>query len=313
MSERVLITGGCGFIGSNLICYLLDKTDWEIVVLDNLSTGDKKYIEKLSSPRISFHEGDIRDKIDVKESMKNCDYVVNLAAQVGVIPSLEDPFYDMDVNIKGTMVLLQEAVKQGVKRFVQASSATPLGEQDMPLGESKIPQPLSAYGASKLACEGYCSAFSASFDLSTIVLRFSNVYGPFCDHAEGAIPLFTRNILNDDSIIIYGDGNQTRDFVHAQDIAHGIYLSLTRELSDSFYLFQLGTGVEYSINKLICLIERNIPDKEIRKKYLPSRKGEIYRNYVSIKKATEIIGYDPKIPLENGLIDVINLLSKSNS
>jgi len=157
MSKRVLITGGCGFIGSNLVHYLLDKTDWDVVILDNLSTGDKKYIKNLSSSRITFIEGDIRDKHDVKKAMKNCDHVVNLAAQVGVIPSMEDPFYDMDVNIKGSLVLLQEAVNIGIGRFVQASSAAPLGEQIMPLDETKVPQPLSPYGASKLACEGYCS------------------------------------------------------------------------------------------------------------------------------------------------------------
>jgi len=296
--HNVLITGGCGFIGANLVHYLVENTDWKITVLDNLTSGKKEYLDDISSSHLTFFKGDIRNKSDVREAMNNCEYVVNLAAQVGVIPSINDPFYDMDVNIKGTLTLLWEAVNQDVKRFVQASSAEPLGEQIMPLDETKVPQPLSPYGASKLACEGYCSA--ASFDLSTVVLRFSNVYGPWCENKGSVIPLFIRQILNNEPITIYGDGNQTRDFVHSQDIAQGIYLGLSKELTDSFNLFQLGTGKETSINSLFEMLSE-LFDDDIKIKHASSRKGEIFRNYTSIEKARKMLDFDPKINLVMGL------------
>ncbi len=307
---KVLVTGGAGFIGTNLVRYLIDKTDWNIVVLDNLSSGKKEYIENIANSRIDFIKGDIRNREDVNKGITGCDYVVNLAAQVGVIPSVEDPLFDMNVNVKGTIILLEESVKNKIKRFVQASSAAPLGEQEMPLDESKVPRPLSPYGASKLACEGYCSAYSGSYDLSTVVLRFSNVYGPFCENKGSVIPKFIRKILNDEKITIFGDGNQTRDFVNVKDIAQGIFLALTKRLDKPHDLFQLGTGKETSINKLIKILE-NCFSKKIIKEYTSPRSGEIYRNYVNIKKANHILDYLPEIPIKNGIKSTKNWIEKN--
>jgi UDP-glucose 4-epimerase len=306
---NILITGGCGFVGLNLIEFILDNTKWEIRVLDNLFSGKKEVLSRFNNDRLSFIKGDIRDNTIVKKATENCDYVVNLAAQVGVIESIKDPFFDMDVNINGILTLLESCKQNNVKRFVQASSAAPLGEQEMPLSEKKVPAPLSPYGASKLAGEGYCSAFSESYDLETVVLRFSNVYGPYCNHKNSVIPLFIRQILSDEILTIYGDGNQTRDFVYVQDICRGIYLSLISKLEGNYNIFQLGTGVETSVNTIIHLLKKLFPNKHISTRYVPKRKGEILRNYSDITKAKKILGYNPKISIQDGLVETAKFLS----
>ena len=298
-NNKILVTGGCGFIGTNLVKYLAENTNWEIIILDNLSSGKKEYIENISDTKINLIQGDIRNKKDVKKAISDCDYVVNLAAQVGVIPSIKNPLLDMDVNVKGTINLLEESVKNNVKRFVQASSAAPLGKQEMPLNETKIPRPLSPYGASKLAGEGYCSAFSGSYNLSTVVLRFSNVYGIYSDMKGSVIPLFIRQILDKKTLTIYGDGKQTRDFIYVSDICQGIFLGLTQDLNKSS-LFQLGTGQETSIKKLVEYL-KEIFSKDISFDYATQREGEIYQNYTSIEKAKKELGFKPEISLKKGL------------
>ncbi|MDL1971510.1 MAG: NAD-dependent epimerase/dehydratase family protein [Candidatus Desulfofervidaceae bacterium] len=178
---KILITGGCGFIGVNLTRYLLKKGNYEITILDNFSVGKKEYLEEAIGDLPNKHyvkivKGDIRDKATCEEVCKEIDAIVHLAAQAGVIPSIEDPFYDCEMNVIGTLNLLYSAVKNKVDKFIFASSNAPLGEQEPPVSEDKTPRPLSPYGASKLACEGYCSSFYGSYGLKTIVFRFSNVY-----------------------------------------------------------------------------------------------------------------------------------------
>jgi len=300
-NKKILITGGYGFVGVNLVRYILDKTNWEIWILDNLKSGKKEYLKDVSSHRINFIKGDIRNIDDIKKTIVDCNFVVNLAAQVGVIPSIEDPFFDMDVNINGTVNLLYLSKENGVEKFIQASSAAPLGEQKMPLNENKIPKPLSPYGASKLAGEGYCSAFSESFDLKTVVLRFSNVYGPYSKHKNSVIPLFIRQIMNGETLTIYGDGNQTRDFVYVTDICQGILLSLKEKLTDNFNMFQLGTGKEISIDHLLYILRDIFKNKKITIYHTKKRKGEIRKNYTEINRASKLISYKPRISFEDGL------------
>jgi UDP-glucose 4-epimerase len=307
-----LITGGCGFIGSNLVRFILKQTNWKITILDNLTSGKHENIDGLERSRITFIKGDIRHKRVVNQAMQNCDYVVNLAAQAGVIPSIKDPLFDMDVNVNGIINLLIEALKNNIKKFVHASSAAPLGDQEMPIDETKIPSPLSPYGASKLAGEGYCSAFSGSFDLNTTVLRFSNVYGPWSDTKDSVIALFVRQILAGDEVKIYGDGNQTRDFVYVIDICKGIYLSLTKELNNKYNLFQLGTGQETTINSLFNILQ-NYFSKKVDLHYVSARKGEIIRNYSKIDKARQLLGYEPNIKLEEGIKKTVEWFIKKKS
>jgi UDP-glucose 4-epimerase len=316
-TKRILITGGAGFIGVNLIKYLFNKTNWQIVVLDNLSASNKTnlgIIEKESGKKVKFIKGDITNASNVATAMSGCSLVVNLAAQTGVMPSLEDPLEDAKINIIGQVTLLNQAVKSKVQKFIQASSAAPLGEQSMPLHEEKIPAPLSPYGASKMSNEGYCSAFAGSFDINTVALRFTNVYGPFSGLKGSVIPLFIKLLLDKKQPFIFGDGKQTRDFVYVEDICQAIYLALTKKIKNRFELIQLGTGKETSVNQFYALLQKELQENGIKVpsvKYKPQRAGEIVKNYTRISKASRILGYKPKFTLENGLkLTVEDFLNK---
>lgn len=309
--KRVMVTGGCGFVGTNLIDYLLTHTDWKINVLDNLSVGKLEYlkgIDNYDKNRVEFYEGDIRDETDVALAIEDCDYVIHLAAQTGVIPSVESPLEDANINIIGTIKVLEQAVKYGVEKFTLASSAAPLGEQEMPIDEKKTPEPLSPYGASKLACEGYCSAYAETHELKTVALRFSNVYGPNSWHKGSVVAKFIKQILDGEIPVIYGDGEQTRDFIHTKDISQALFKSVQNDLADDFELFQVATGEETSINELYQIIKKKMGNLDFEvpePKYGKKRPGEIYRNYADIGKARTLMNYEPKVNLEEGIEETI--------
>jgi UDP-glucose 4-epimerase len=293
--KKVVITGGAGFIGSNLLHFLSDKP-YELLVLDNLSTGTMSSLEECNVP---IEIGDIRDSEFIAKHVAGCDIIVHLAAQTDVMNSIGKPLLDCDVNILGTLNVLKAAVDQKVKRVVFASSNAPVGEQAPPVDEKKVPCPLSPYGASKLAGEGYCHAFSAAYGLETISLRFANAYGPRSGRKGSVIALFMKHILQGKQITVYGDGKQTRDFVHVNDICQAIERSMSCEKSSSG-LFQIGTGTETSVNELISMIFDVVGEKrEVR--YVAERKGEIRRNYCCIDKARNILGYSPEVMIQNGI------------
>lgn len=307
---KVLITGGCGFIGVNLVRYLLHKGKWEIVVLDNLSIGKKEYLEEAiqdlpNKDSVKIIKGDIRDKTICEKVCEDVNAIVHLAAQAGVIPSIEDPFYDCEVNIIGTLNLLNAAVKNKVYKFIFASSNAPLGEQSPPVNENKIPRPLSPYGASKLACEAYCSAFYGSYGLKTAIFRFSNVYGPYCLHKNSVIAKFIKDGILKNKLTIYGDGYQTRDFIHVDDICQAIYLILQFSNPDNIWgvPFHLGTAKETSILELAKLVQ-GLFNKEIKISFAPERKGEIKRNYSDISKVKKMLNFKPSMTLEYGVKQV---------
>ncbi|MFW5946773.1 MAG: GDP-mannose 4,6-dehydratase [Candidatus Natronoplasma sp.] len=314
---RLLVTGGCGFVGTNLVEFILQRSDWDIRVLDNLSQGRIEYlkaIEGFSEERVEFFRGDIRNVNHVERAIKDCDFVIHLAAQTSVIDSIENPKEDADINIMGTINLLEKAVEMDVERFILASSAAPLGEQKMPIDEEKIPQPLAPYGASKLACEGYCSAYSGSHSLTTVALRFSNVYGPKSWHKGSVVAKFIKQILDGETPMIYGDGDQTRDFIHTKDISQALYLSCTEELDEDFELFQIATGEETSINDLYSLLKNKLEERDEEvpdARYGEKREGEIYRNYADISKAEKELDYSPKISIEEGIEETIDWFLKN--
>ena len=193
--DRLLITGGCGFIGLNLIDFLqkYSSYNYNIIVLDNLTLGRRKY---LSDYDVEFVEGDIRDSSLLKKLMKKVNSVIHLAADTRVVDSIANPDFNFNVNVEGTYNLLRAAQKEGVERFVLASTGGAItGKAKSPVNESMAPQPLSPYGASKLSAEGYCSAFAGSYGMKTVSLRFSNVYGPFSNHKISVVAAFFKNIL----------------------------------------------------------------------------------------------------------------------
>lgn len=327
-SYRYLITGGCGFIGTSLIAHLLKQNPKiKIRVLDNLSVGTKEdlaevcnFVERDASSASSKAEsssvdlviGDIRDYAICLECCKGIDIIVHLAANTGVGPSVENPRADMESNVIGTFNLLEAARQNEVDKFVFASSGAPIGEAEPPITEDKPARPVSPYGASKLAGEGYCSAYFRTFGLKTVSLRFGNVYGPKSKHKSSVVAKFIKQALAGETLEIYGDGNQTRDFIYIDDLIQAICLAVAPKPEPSAFstfspygeVFQIATHKETTVNEIGDRI-KEIIEKEMGKKisviHGESRLGDVKRNYSDISKARKILGYSPVLDLEKGL------------
>jgi len=305
--KRVLVTGGAGFIGANLVRLLL-KHRYKVAVFDNLSVGRAEYLAGLP---VEFIKADILDCPAVNEAMVGRTAVVHLAAQTGVPGSLLDPRRDCETNVLGTLNLLEacraekaraESVGSGSSnrgpRFVFASSNAPLGKQVPPAREDKVPLPISPYGASKLAGEGYCLAYNGSWGLETIVLRFGNVYGPFSAHKNSVVAKFFKDVLVNRRVIVDGDGKQTRDFIYVEDLCRAILLALKSKSTGE--IFQIATGAETAICSLASLV-REIAGQDIHVHHGPGRQGDIQRNYSSVSKTERILRWQPTVGLREGL------------
>ncbi|MEE9613239.1 MAG: SDR family NAD(P)-dependent oxidoreductase [Desulfatiglandales bacterium] len=300
---KVLITGGCGFIGANLSRYLLEKGH-VVKVFDNLSTGSEENLRKATAG-FEVHEvikGDIRDKGEVEKAARNVGAVVHLAGHTNVVDSLESPEEDFQINAMGTLNVLEACRKNGVKNFVYASSNAVVGEQSPPINEEKIPAPISPYGASKLTGESLCSAYHHSFGVSTVSLRFSNAYGQYSSHKTSVVAKFIRRVKDGKSLIIYGDGNQTRDFIYAEDICEAIYLSMNGDCGGE--VFQVATGVETRVNDLARMVSDLAVSSGLERPEIHHenpREGEIVKNFSDIGKIRRLLGFEPQITLREGL------------
>ena len=294
--KSYLVTGGCGFLGVNLVKRLRDRGN-AVCVFDNLSTGRQEDIASLGAQVIV---GDVRDARALFDVAKGADVVVHLAAHTRVIESIADPDLNFDVNVVGTKNVLQACRDAGVQKLVFASTGGAiLGDQKPPVHEEMVPRPLSPYGAGKLAGEAYCSAFAGSFGLNTVALRFSNVYGPFSYHKGSVIAQFFRDLLQGKRLIVYGDGSQTRDFVFVEDLVEAVLLA--EQVDTPGDVFQIASGRETSLNELIAMICKLVPDRDLNISYEPARRGEVSRNYAKIEKARETLGYEPRVSLDEGL------------
>jgi UDP-glucose 4-epimerase len=216
-----------------------------------------------------------------------------------VIDSVNDPRGDIEVNVGGTLNALLAARDAGASAFVFASSGAPLGSVDPPGHEGLAPRPLSPYGASKLAGEGLCSAFAGSYGLAANALRFTNVYGPFSYHKGSVVAAFMKRIMDGDPLTIYGDGGQTRDFLFVDDLCRAVIAVMDRLPAGE--LFQLGTGIETSVNELVERLVALFPDREIAIRYEPARAGEVSRSFSDISHAREALDYRPSVGLDEGL------------
>ena len=290
-----LVTGGAGFIGSALV-RLLAERGYPVRVFDDLSTGRAEQVDGIGAELV---RGDVRDVDALAGAARGCDVVFHLAAGTGVLPSIEDPFGDFDLNARGTLAALSAARQAGAERFVFSSSNAPLGSGAYPASEEKPIAPLSPYGASKAAGEAYCSAFHGAYGLDAVAVRFSNAYGPRSAHKGNVIPAFIRRLLAGEALVVYGDGTQTRDFVFVTDLADGLLRAAEAD-GVGGEVFQLASGVETTVNELVSLlgeIAGRAPDV-LRE---PPRPGEIVRNYSRIEKARDRLGYAPAVSLEDGV------------
>lgn len=295
--DRILITGGCGFVGANLIEILREKTDYHIRVLDNESMGRADWIKQFE---VEFTHGDIRSYEDLRDALKDIDLVVHLAADTRVMDSILDPTLNFETNVAGSFTLLSTMREMGVQSLVNASTGGAiLGEVPPPVSEEMVPNPVSPYGASKLAVEGYCSAFAGAYGMSATSLRFSNVYGVHSYHKGSVVAHFYKNILAGRPLIVYGDGSQTRDYVFSRDLAVGILSAMNSGKSG---VYQLGTGRPTTINELIEEMRRIVgANYDFDVKYENFRDGEIRHTYCNIDKAKKKLGYAPSTELREGL------------
>lgn len=303
--ERILVTGGAGFIGSHIVDSLVLK-GYEVVVLDNLSTGRISNLKShLKSGSIRFIQGDVRDSSIVRKSINGSDAVVHLAAITSVTQSIKKPSVVNDVNVSGTLNVLKASLQSRVKRFVYVSTTAVYGDSLPPVKEDMLPKPLSPYGASKLAGEHYCLSIWKTFGLPIIILRYFNVYGRrmVTNGYAPVISSFVRCMKNNGSILIYGDGEQTRDFIHVSDAVEAVLLGLKAERSGE--IFNIGTGKPTSINQLAQLLI-DLTGKEIRVKRKEARAGEVRHSHANASKATQELGFLPKVDLRKGLEEILS-------
>jgi UDP-glucose 4-epimerase len=270
-----------------------------IRVLDDLSSGRA---EDLDQVPVELVVGDIRDREAVDRVMAGVHIVIALAAHTGVVQSVENPAEDMSVNVEGTLNLLEAARRHGVERFIFASTGGAIvGETLPPVHEEMPPRPVSPYGAGKLAGEGYCSAFWGSYGLKTVPLRFSNIYGPFSYHKGSVIAKFFRQVQARQALTIYGDGEQTRDFLFVEDLCQAIIAAMTAALPFGQPI-QLGTGQETSVNALVHLMRQVVGEEQFPAvKHAPARPGEVLRNFMKISRARKYLNFAPTTDLATGL------------
>ncbi|NPV81349.1 MAG: SDR family oxidoreductase [Firmicutes bacterium] len=304
---RALVTGGAGFIGSNII-KLLYEEGHSVAVLDNLSSGYRNNLDPF--PDVEFIQGDIRDHMAVARAIRGTEVVFHLAASVGNMRSIENPIQDSEINVIGTLRILEAARHAGVRKVVFSSSAGIFGElKYLPIKEDHPVEPDSPYGTSKLAAEKLCLVYAKLYGLEAICLRYFNVYGinQRYDAYGNVIPIFAHRMLHGRPITIFGDGEQTRDFVNVRDVAMANYkAAMVRGVSGAF---NIGSGTAVTINELARLMAEagHIQPKV---EYGPPRKGDVRHSLADISAARRVLGYEPTISLRDGLAEYMAWVKK---
>jgi UDP-N-acetylglucosamine 4-epimerase len=304
-NKRFLITGGAGFIGSNITAYLLQHGA-KVRVFDNLATGNIENLKEFQShPNFEFLEGDLRNTQDCAKACSGIDAVCHQAA-IGSVPrSIKDPVTTNDVNIGGFVNILTAAKNAGIKRFVYASSSSVYGDEpNLPKKEDKIGNPLSPYAVTKFTNEVYASVFSRCYSMELIGLRYFNVFGPKQDpYGEYAavMPLFIKGLMGNEAPFVNGDGEQTRDFTFVHNAVQANILGLTTENSAAFnQAYNVAFGERFTINQMYDAI-KNYLKKDLKPNYREPRAGDIRDSLADISKARTLLGYAPQYSFEKGL------------
>jgi nucleoside-diphosphate-sugar epimerase len=298
---KFLVTGGCGFIGSNIVEHLVQKGE-EVRVLDNLSTGRRENITAFEG-RLDFVEGDLLDPGAVKRAVAGVDYVLHQAALPSVQRSVEDPEMSDRINVGGTVALLNACRLAGVKRVVYAASSSAYGDQPAAVKTEKLlPLPKSPYAVSKLTGEYYMQAFSACYGLETVSLRYFNVFGPRQDpnsEYSAVIPLFISRVLRGESHTIYGDGQQTRDFTFVENNVLANVAAATAP-GASGRVFNVACGTSFSLLDLLREINETLATS-VEPVFAPARKGDVRHSLADISAAEKAIGYKVAVDFREGL------------
>ncbi len=304
---KALVSGGAGFIGSNIARLLLQEGH-KVVVLDNLSSGYRGNLEGLKS--VEFFEGDIRDADSVAKAIAGIEVVFHLAASVGNTRSIEHPIIDSDINIMGTLQILEAARRVGVRKVVFSSSAGIFGElKTLPICEDHPVEPDSPYGASKLGAEKLCLAYAKLFPLECACLRYFNVYGlnQRYDAYGNVIPIFAHRMIRGEAVVIFGDGEQTRDFINVKDVALANYQAAMAEGVSG--AFNIGSCSRITINRLAELMFAVSGIRpEIR--HGPPRSGDVRHSLADISAARQAFGFQPQVGLEEGLTEYMEWMRK---
>ncbi len=307
----VLVTGGAGFIGSHIIENFI-KSGKKVRALDNFSTGKKENLE-IFAGSVEVFNGDICDADIVKKAIKGVDYVFHLAALPSVPRSIENPIASNTINVGGSLNMLVEAKNAGVKRFVYASSSSVYGNpKSMPVEETFQPDPLSPYAVTKLSTEYYAKIFSRIYGLETVGLRYFNVFGPRQDadsEYSAVIPKFADKILNNKRPVIYGDGEQSRDFTYIDNVVQANILAI--EASNvSGEVFSVACGERVTLNEMVAMFN-DILKTDVKPEYVDPRKGDIKHSFANISKAKDLLGYAPKVLFREGLEKSIEWYKKT--
>ena len=299
---KTLVTGGAGFIGSNVVRALLGRGD-DVRVLDNFSTGNRANLAGLGGD-VELVEGELRSYERVHNAVRGIEVVFHLGALGSVPRSVQDPLTSSAVNVEGTLNVLLAARDEGIRRVVFASSSSIYGNQaELPLRESMAPDPISPYGVAKLAAERYCVSFSRVYDtLEAVVLRYFNVFGPRQDPRSqyaAVVPLFITAIAAGEPITIFDDGEQSRDFTYVDNVVAANLLAADAE-GASGQIFNVSAGAPTSVNGLAEAIGRLL-GKEVERRYLPPRAGDLRNSWADVSKARNVLGYETSVSLEDGL------------
>ena len=303
-----LVTGGAGFIGSSIVEELLQRSE-RVRVLDNFSTGKRENLAPFLN-HIELVEGDLRDAPAVRQATEDVDYVLHQAALPSVPRSIDDPLASHQVNATGTLNLLLAAREAGVRRVVYAASSSAYGDSPaLPKQEDTSPNPKSPYAVSKLAGEYYCRNFEEIYEIPTVCLRYFNVYGPRQDpnsQYSGVISKFTERVARGTPPTVFGDGEQTRDFVFVKDVVAANVLAAE---SDATGVFNVGRGESVSLNQLARMV-LDLMDKDLEPVYREPRPGDIRHSLGDISRARNLLGYQPSNPLRHGLSKTIEFITQ---
>lgn len=322
MGIKVLVTGGLGFIGTNLVRFLEQKKAVsKIIIIDDFSKSEiyqprcsssiKYFLSskdyKKNKYKINVIKSNIKDFSFAKKICSDIDYVVHLAAESGVDVSVKLPKKSFDINVNGTFNYLESSRVNNVKNFIFASSGSVFGSSKPPMKESFSKSPISPYGSSKLSIESFCRSYSEVYGAKTTILRFSNAYGDYSFHKNSVITKYIRNILDNKPLPIFGDGKQTRDYIHVNDIVSAIYKSMTNR--NNFSTYHIGTGIETSINKIITIMRKSFKSHNINMPkiiYKDIRIGDMKNNSLYIKDTQKKLNWKAKIDLRQGIKKTIN-------